>query len=317
MSHQRILRSTCTFILALGMAGIGCKSPSNPVIITLDIEDTVFSKTKLDETIQVLSKRLELQGLENAGVSLDKSGRQLNIKTEKPDTVWLKNYLLKKGTLFFYETYSLTELISSLNGGDAAVFEKIAKGQDTSAHPLLKLFMDFARPYGSKQLPGYIGLVSEENIPKLKVYMALAMDYFPADAMMLMKPTKYETFVQDIYEIYFLKNNDTKFFAAGHIKEAVAKNEGKNYKLQMHFDPYAAKMFGKITGANLNKAIAIVSDGKILTAPAVMSAITNGNIEISADFKKEEAKNLAAMLQSGYLPLKLSLRQIAAAKNSM
>lgn len=65
--------------------------------------------------------------------------------------------------------------------------------------------------------------------------------------------------------------------------------------------------FGRITGANVNRQLAIVLDGKIITAPVIRDRI-NGNGIISGGFKTmEEARDLATLLNAGALPVPVSI----------
>ena len=66
-------------------------------------------------------------------------------------------------------------------------------------------------------------------------------------------------------------------------------------------------MFSDITTANLNKRIAIVLDGQIISAPTVQTAITNGEAIITGNFTADEAKALATRLNSGALPVPIKL----------
>jgi preprotein translocase subunit SecD len=56
---------------------------------------------------------------------------------------------------------------------------------------------------------------------------------------------------------------------------------------------------------NDNRELAIVIDNEVVSAPRVMQEITGGNVLITGQFTRDEAKQLAAMLQSGELPLPL------------
>ncbi len=75
----------------------------------------------------------------------------------------------------------------------------------------------------------------------------------------------------------------------------------------LQFDAEGSKLFEKITGDNIGKRIAIYLDGSIVSAPTVNQAITGGQAIISGDFTPEEAKLLVGRLNSGALPVPVSL----------
>jgi preprotein translocase subunit SecD len=63
----------------------------------------------------------------------------------------------------------------------------------------------------------------------------------------------------------------------------------------------AGRKFGDFTEANRGKALAIVLDNKVQSAPTIQDKITTDGI-ITGQFTIEEANDLAVMLQSGALP---------------
>jgi protein-export membrane protein SecD len=63
-----------------------------------------------------------------------------------------------------------------------------------------------------------------------------------------------------------------------------------------------ATAFETWTGQHVDQYFAIVLDGKIVSAPYIMSAITGGKGQISGDFTESSARQLATVLQHGQLP---------------
>ena len=59
---------------------------------------------------------------------------------------------------------------------------------------------------------------------------------------------------------------------------------------------------------NVGKRLAIVLDGKIISAPSINEPITGGNGMISGSFSFQEATDLALLLRSGALPTPLDCR---------
>jgi len=69
-----------------------------------------------------------------------------------------------------------------------------------------------------------------------------------------------------------------------------------------------AKAFGRLTGANVNRRLAIVLDGKVQSAPVIQSRITDAG-RITGQFTREEAHDLATVLQSGALPAPIAIEE--------
>lgn len=106
-------------------------------------------------------------------------------------------------------------------------------------------------------------------------------------------------------------------------KEGMNPNEtdpNKVYFVSLKLNPEGAKKFAETTRDlvnkyptkpneyNPNRAIAIVLDGQLLSAPFVSEAITHGQAQISGSFANlEEAHDLAVLLRSGALPVELEI----------
>jgi preprotein translocase subunit SecD len=62
-----------------------------------------------------------------------------------------------------------------------------------------------------------------------------------------------------------------------------------------------AKLFGDATGANVGRGLAIVLDGKVMSAPVINSRITDSGV-IEGKFTQKEVEDLSNVLHSGALP---------------
>lgn len=85
-------------------------------------------------------------------------------------------------------------------------------------------------------------------------------------------------------------------------------------KVDMQFDKVGAEEFAAITKALADRAailgkdqlLAIVLDGEVESAPRVQNEIPDGKAEITGHFSLAEARDLALVLTTGSLPLKLT-----------
>lgn len=107
-----------------------------------------------------------------------------------------------------------------------------------------------------------------------------------------------------------------------HLKDAQAKandqatDASKRFEVDIAFDDEGAEAFknatedlcSKYSEGDQNRAIAIVLDGQIISAPSILEPITNGQASISGGFSTyEDASNLAIQLNSGALPVDLEI----------
>ncbi len=71
------------------------------------------------------------------------------------------------------------------------------------------------------------------------------------------------------------------------------------------FKAAGAKEFANVTRENVGRRLAIVLDGKVLSAPTINSPITGGQGIITGNFSMQSANDLALMLRAGALPAPL------------
>jgi serine/threonine protein kinase len=98
-----------------------------------------------------------------------------------------------------------------------------------------------------------------------------------------------------------------------YLKNAEAKNDELGHPcISFTFNGAGGELFGKLTGEHLPDTenheiryqLGIILDGKLYSAPNVMSVITD-NGQISGNFTKQEAADLVDILNAGSLPVRL------------
>ncbi len=72
-------------------------------------------------------------------------------------------------------------------------------------------------------------------------------------------------------------------------------------------DRVGSKKFAKATTENVGKQLAIILDGKIISAPSIREPIVGGSGQISGDFTFQSATDLALLLRSGALPAPMNI----------
>lgn len=73
-------------------------------------------------------------------------------------------------------------------------------------------------------------------------------------------------------------------------------------QVSVRFDSRGARLFDRITAANVKKRLAIVLDKMIYSAPVIQERISGGTAVISGSFSDDEARDLAIVLRAGALP---------------
>ncbi len=77
--------------------------------------------------------------------------------------------------------------------------------------------------------------------------------------------------------------------------------------VSIDFDKKGARLFERITEANVKKRLAIVLDGRIYSAPVIQEKIGGGRARITGNFTTEEARDLAIVLRAGALPAPVTI----------
>lgn len=78
-------------------------------------------------------------------------------------------------------------------------------------------------------------------------------------------------------------------------------------RVSLQFDDTGTKLFADITKANVGKVVAIYLDGAPISTPVVREEIPDGTAVISGSFNPVEGKQLVGRLNSGALPVPISL----------
>ena len=109
-----------------------------------------------------------------------------------------------------------------------------------------------------------------------------------------------------IYELFAIKSTERNGRAP--LEGDVVTDARDSYDqynrpcVSMSMNTEGARRWAVLTKQNIGKAIAIVLDGYVYSAPNVNGEITGGNSEISGSFTPEQTKDLANVLKSGKMP---------------
>ncbi|UZK02756.1 protein translocase subunit SecD [Venatoribacter cucullus] len=97
--------------------------------------------------------------------------------------------------------------------------------------------------------------------------------------------------------------------AGEHVRDAQLGFNAESGQPVVNFrlDSAGTRIFGDLTQANVGRALAIVLDNRVITAPVIRSVIAGGQGEISGAFTSKEASEVALLLRSGALPAPLDV----------
>jgi SecD/SecF fusion protein len=195
-----------------------------------------------------------------------------------------------------------SKLAKKDNGADAKAIEQAKK-----QNPLFSIF----QPTQGNTLAvvGYANARDTAEIDKI-IFSDLARQIFPAE-LKLRWGAKAEDFggqntKGDIFELYALKITEPSGRAP--LEGDVITNGKDDFdqmghpcvSMQMNSD--GARRWSQITKQNIGKAVAIVLDDAVYSAPRILTQIDGGNSQITGNFTIEDTKDLANTLNSGKMP---------------
>ena len=173
------------------------------------------------------------------------------------------------------------------------------------AHPLLARLQ--LVPGQGLSTVGYASVRDTAAINKL-IYSALAKQVLPSDLKLLWsaKPADHLN-VKNIYELHALKVTTSTGRAP--LEGDVITDAKDEFEpttgtpcVSMKMNTEGARKWAQMTKANVGKAIAIVLDGVVYSAPRVNGEIAGGSSQITGNFTIEDTKDLANTLKSGRMP---------------
>ena len=196
----------------------------------------------------------------------------------------------------------------------AKLAKKDNKATDSKAAELAKkqnpLFSVFQPTQGNTlAVVGYANARDTAEINKI-IYSDIAARIFPSE-LKLRWGAKAEDFggqdtKGDIFELYALKITEPSGRAPleGDVitsaKDDFDQMGHPSVSMQMNSD--GARRWSQITKQNIGKAVAIVLDDAVYSAPRILTQIDGGNSQITGNFTIEDTKDLANTLNSGKMP---------------
>jgi preprotein translocase subunit SecD len=84
---------------------------------------------------------------------------------------------------------------------------------------------------------------------------------------------------------------------------------GSEPYVALEFNSEGGRIFDQVTGANVNKRLAIILDNTVYSAPVIRERISGGKASITGSFPMDEAKDLAIVLRAGALPAPVKVIQ--------
>ena len=192
----------------------------------------------------------------------------------------------------------------AFNKGNAVKGEDAQMAALKKMHPLLSMLQTI--PGDALSLVGYASVRDTAAINKM-IYGSLAKQILPSDLKLLWSAKPEDGLnKKNVYGLYALKvtSSDGRARLEGDVVTDAKDdfNQHGRPQVSMTMNSEGAREWAALTKANVGKAIAIVLDGVVYSAPRVDGEITGGQSSISGNFTIEDTKDLANTLKSGRMP---------------
>ncbi len=265
---------------------------------------TEETEAAIEASFDVIGKRIDRFGVVQPNIQrVTNSNRILVELPGVKDPERVQKLLEGAASLEFWTTYSgsvdqrsLDVILGALNGAETAV-----KSIDNNAS--LLALLDTSRAGGA-----VVAAVAEADVETVKEYLEMpeVLAQFPSDVrfMWSVKGDKDYNGKYLLYAISVLQSDGRAPLTGAAVVDANANysDQGVTAEVSMTMNSDGMAKWAQLTGANVNKCIAIVLDGYVYSAPDVKQKIEGGNSKISGDFTIQEAKDLANILKSGKVP---------------
>jgi SecD/SecF fusion protein len=291
-------------------------------------------------TYDRLSARIDQFGVAQPNINLDQNKGIINVELagvqDNPERV--RKYLQATANLEFWETYTVDQAffvqyitpidakvkdyLSGVKATDTTKIDTTAKAADTTTASKLPISTASGNENAFTSLlqqPGgtvtsssmsTLGFVLVRDTAKFSKYVAFesVRSILPSDIRFYFgsKPVKNKAgeSMLEVFAIKTIAGSDNPKLSGESVVQAGQDVDQRNGEVQvtMGMDNKGAKAWEKLTGDNVGRAVAIVLDNYVYSAPRVNQAIAGGNSVISGNFTIQEAQDLANILKTGKLP---------------
>ena len=196
-------------------------------------------------------------------------------------------------------------LAVALKGDKAQVNQNVAMAEAKKEHPLASI-LSINNSGGPGCVVGYAHYTDTAEINRL-LAMPEVKSILPRELSLKwgVKGSELDKTGQ-IFELYAIKVTERNGRAPMEGDVVTDASDGYDQYgkpcVNMSMNTEGSRRWAQLTKQNIGKAIAIVLDGYVYSAPNVNTEITGGNSVITGNFSLEDTKDLANVLRSGKMP---------------
>lgn len=204
---------------------------------------------------------------------------------------------------------SASSLLSELKKDTAKSKSKSASvDQQTKDNPLFSLLQPNVNRDNTLGRGAEVGMALKKDTAKINKILTdeRIKNIFPTNLRLAWKIKPIDEKRGDGFQLVALKSSkDGRCALTGDVitdaRADFAENKASS-EVSMSMNSDGAKIWARLTKANIGKQIAIVLDNAVYSDPNVQNEINGGSSQITGNFTINEAKDLANILKSGKMP---------------
>ncbi len=252
----------------------------------------------VDRALEIIRNRIDEFGV--AEPSIQKEGKdKIVIKlpgAKDPDRA--KNLIGQTAMLEFRLVGDPSLVQDVINRYDEMVRRE--KGESVKDEDLLSFWVDFVRGDIVVYRDDYDRVMSMLKRAEDEGIVPPGYLFLPGDLIDEPDDELYKMMGGPVRKIYLLE--DRVEINGGMLKTArTGYDQFNKPSVTFEMKPEGAKVFGRVTGSNIGRRLAIILDNVVKSAPTIESRITR-NGQITGRFTLDEAHDLALVLRTGALP---------------
>lgn len=297
----------------------------------MEVIDTEVNQA-IDRAFQILRTRVDRFGTSQPNIQRIQGTGRIQIELPGVDNpARVRKLLQGVAKLEFWEVYRPDEIASTLNAINDELIKVEAERKNTSLNTEVAPSADGQSGNSLEQQLSQTDTTSNslEETPGVSSFFALQRQgpfpgfyYNLADTATINRALRNERIQRlipvtldfkwavkpaeetELLELYAIKVSRGEAPLTGEVITDARQtlDERARPAISMQMNTVGAKKWKNLTGANVNRQIAIVLDNYVYTAPNVGGEIPNGSSQITGSFTNEEAEDLANILKAGSLP---------------
>lgn len=316
----------------------GCsfnKNPDYKVTVAPMAYNSTPAPGEMKKAAEVITKRLDhFFKIPGENIIAETGDGKITFTIHNIDTgiiFQVNRAITDNGRLEFYETWENSEIIDCLRKANDLLRDMQADHSEAGAgeehikeNPLFGILYPMINDQGEPLPSCLTGLAKAGDTSQVNTYLDMdgVKSLFPEDIRFFWSasPYSYDPSLS-LYELHAIKTDAGNKQAPldGSVitsAEVVSGTSDYDVRISLSMDSEGTAAWAGITRKNIDRCIALVFDGNVISYPRVVTEIKGGNTEISGKFTLTEANDFVNILKSGQLPFKLKITESQVIKNN-